>query len=80
MTDYNIATLVDYPETDGQPMTESDATRDYLVYCVEALRNHFQSRRNVYVSGNLFIYYRKGDPKSVISPDVFVIFGVNKPD
>jgi hypothetical protein len=22
--------LIDYPETDGQPMTESDPTRDYL--------------------------------------------------
>jgi hypothetical protein len=21
-----------YPDTDGQPMSESDATRDYLIY------------------------------------------------
>jgi len=66
-----------YPETDGQPMTESDATRDYLIYCVEVLRLFFQSRRNIYVSGNLFIYYEQGNPKAVISPDVFVIFGVS---
>lgn len=71
-------TLIDYPETDGQPMTESDPTRDYLIYCVEALRMYFQSRPNVYVSGNLFIYYQEGDPKKVISPDVFVIFGTSK--
>jgi Uma2 family endonuclease len=70
--------LIDYPESDGQPMTESDATRDYLLYCVAAMESHFQGRRNVYVSGNLFIYYREGDPKCVISPDVFVIFGVSK--
>jgi hypothetical protein len=48
---------VEYPETDGQPMTESDATRNYLIYCVSALRRFFQSRPQIYVSGNLFIYY-----------------------
>ena len=66
-----------YPESDGQPMTESDATRDYLLYSVEVLRLYFKSRRNVYVSGNLFVYYEEGNPKAAISPDVFVIFGVN---
>lgn len=67
-----------YPESDGQPMTESDPTRDYLIYAVEVLRQYFQSRQQVYVSGNLLIYYREGDPKAVVSPDVFVIFGVSK--
>jgi Uma2 family endonuclease len=70
--------LVHYPETDGQPMTESDPTRDYLIYCVETLRTYFEGRPNTYVSGNLFIYYQEGDAKKVISPDVFVIFGVSK--
>ena len=52
--------LIEYPETDGQPMTESDATRSYLIYCIAALRLFFQSRPRVYVSGNLFIYYDRG--------------------
>ena len=72
-----VPNVVFYPEADGQPMTESDATRDYLFYCVEVLRLYFQSRRNIYVSGNLFIYYEEGNPKAVLSPDVFVIFGVS---
>jgi len=66
-----------YPDSDGQPMAESDATRDYLLYCVEVLRLYFKSRLNVYVSGNLFIYYEEGNPKASVSPDVFVIFGVS---
>ena len=66
-----------YPDSDGQPMTESDATRDYLLYCVEVLKLYFKSRPNVYVSGNLFIYYEEGNPKASISPDVFVVFGVH---
>jgi Uma2 family endonuclease len=72
-----ISTPIIYPETDGQPMTESDATRDYLIYSLEVLRLFFYSRRNIYISGNLFLYYEEGNPKAVISPDVFVIFGVS---
>ncbi|MEO1095778.1 MAG: Uma2 family endonuclease [Cyanobacteria bacterium J06638_28] len=71
-------TLIHYPESDGQPMTESDPTRDYLTYCVEALERFFASRRQIYVSGNLFIYHEEGNPKAVVSPDVFVVFGVSK--
>lgn len=67
-----------YPESDGNPMTESDPTRDYLVYSVEALSIYFQNRADVYVSGNLFVYYEQGVPDAVVSPDVFVIFGVEK--
>ncbi|MCU0568772.1 MAG: Uma2 family endonuclease [Oculatellaceae cyanobacterium Prado106] len=78
MTDKPSTTLVYYPESDGQPMTESDATRDSLTYCVEALQLYFQGRRNVYVSGNMFIYYEKGNNRAVVSPDVFVVFGVGK--
>jgi Uma2 family endonuclease len=66
-----------YPDCDGQPMTESDATCDYLIYAIEVLRLHFESRCQIYVSGNLFIYYEEGNPKAVVFPDVFVIFGVS---
>ena len=67
-----------YPDSDGLPMTESDITRDYLIYGVEALDRYFQAVADVYVSGNLFIYYEQGNPRAVVSPDVFVIFGVEK--
>lgn len=67
-----------YPDADGKPMAESDPTRDYLIYGVEALSHYFQEQADVYVSGNLFIYYKKGVPDAVIAPDVFVVFGVEK--
>lgn len=71
-------TFIEYPESNGEPMTESDPTRDYLSYCVEALDVFFHSRRHVYVSGGLCIYYEQGSPRAVVSPDVFVVFGVSK--
>lgn len=73
-----LKTEIIYPNSDGQPMAESDPARDYLIYCVEALDLYFADRPNVYVSGNLFIYYRQSVPSAVVAPDVFVVFGVEK--
>ena len=61
---------VEYRSSDGQPMAETDHQRTPLTYAVEALRYHYRDRTDVYVSGNLFIYYREGDPQAVVAPDV----------
>jgi Uma2 family endonuclease len=57
-------------------MAESDAARESLIYGVEALSLYFSADPEVYVSGNLFIYFEQGNPKAVVAPDVFVVFGV----
>ncbi|MCZ7572977.1 MAG: Uma2 family endonuclease [Ardenticatenaceae bacterium] len=67
-----------YPDTDGLPMAESDWQRKVLTYAVEALDLSFRHQPEVYVSGNLLVYYQKGNPKAVVAPDVFVVFGVPK--
>jgi Uma2 family endonuclease len=67
-----------YPETDGEPMAESDYQRNPLIYAVKALDIYFANHPDVYVSGNLLIYYVKDNPKKVVAPDVFVVFGVPK--
>ncbi|BAP56615.1 hypothetical protein THII_2318 [Thioploca ingrica] len=69
---------IDYPDTDGEPMAESDFQRKPLTYLVEALDLHFQTQPEVYVSGNLLIYYQPGNPKASVAPDVFIVFGVPK--
>lgn len=73
-----LKTEIFYPDSDGKPVAESDPARDYLIYAVEALDIYFQKRNDVYVSGNLYIYYKQGIPSAVIAPDVFVVFGVEK--
>ncbi len=67
-----------YPEDDGEPMAESDFQRESLVYAVDALDIFYEDDPNVYVSGNLLIYYEKGNPRAVFSPDAFVVQGVEK--
>jgi len=71
---------IEYPETDGEPMAESDFQRKPLTYLVESLALHFQNQKQTYVSGNLLIYYEKKNPKASVAPDVFVVFGVPKQD
>jgi Uma2 family endonuclease len=73
-----LKTEIVYPISDGKPMAESDPARDYLIYGVETLDIYFANQPDVYVSGNLFIYYRQGVPSAVVAPDVFVVFGVEK--
>ena len=67
---------IEYPSSDGEPMAESDITRDYMTYSVEAVKLYFQERSDVYVSANSFIYYEEGNNQAVVAPDVYVAFGV----
>ncbi|MCY4077016.1 MAG: Uma2 family endonuclease [Acidobacteria bacterium] len=46
------------------------------MYGIGARARHFKGRRDVYVSGDLLIYYEEGNPRVSIAPDVFVVFGV----
>ena len=71
---------VHYPDSDGEPMAESDFQRKPLIYAVEALSIYFQAHNDVYVSGNIFVYYEEGNPKMVVAPDVFVVLGADKHD
>ncbi|WP_293151121.1 MULTISPECIES: Uma2 family endonuclease [unclassified Microcoleus] len=69
---------IEYPSSDGEPMAESDITRDYMTYSVEALKFYFETRSDVYVSANSFVYYEQGNKSAVVAPDVYVVVGVRK--
>jgi len=72
------AVPIHYPSSDGKPMAENDAQRNAIMYGIGALARHFENRRDVYVSGDLLVYYEEGNPRVSIAPDVFVVFGVEK--
>ena len=67
-----------YPESDGKPMAESDVHRDVMVDLIHALETRYAGEPDVYVSGNLLIYYVEGNPRKSISPDVLLVRGVPK--
>ncbi len=65
----------DYPTSDGRPMAETDWHRKLMTILIEILETFFAGQR-VYVSGNLLIYYERGNRRRHVSPDVFVVPGV----
>lgn len=66
-----------YPSEDGKPMAESDFQRLPLTYAIESLRKYFDHDEQIYVSGDLLIYYEEGNPAKSVAPDVFVVVGVS---
>ena len=67
-----------YPESDGKPMAETEIHRNAIYKALYSLIEYFKDDSDVCASGNLMMYYVKGDPRKSISPDVFVTFGIEK--
>jgi Uma2 family endonuclease len=47
-----------------------------MIAVIAALRHHYRGRDDVYVIGNIFLYYQERNPAARRSPDVMVIKGV----
>jgi Uma2 family endonuclease len=56
-------------------MAETDWHRKLMTILIEILEAFFAGQR-VYVSGNLLVYYEAGNRRRHVSPDVFVVRGV----
>lgn len=69
---------VHYPESDGEPMAETEIHLDVTIDLIQGLRRRYRDVPDVYVVGDMFLYYVQGDPRSVVSPDVFLVRGVPK--
>ena len=70
--------VVHYPCSDDQPMAESEFQLVPMLYVLTVLRTHFRDREDVYVGGDMFVYYEEGNPRAVVAPDVFVVIGAAK--
>ena len=66
---------IEYPSSDGEPMAESDFQYIPLTDTVSALRNWFSHRTDIYVAGDMLVYYRKNDNTTRVAPDIFAVFG-----
>ena len=65
---------IDYPCSDGEPMAESDEQYTAMTYAVSALRVRYH-REDVYIAGDMFVYYRMNRRDIRVAPDVFAVFG-----
>jgi Uma2 family endonuclease len=65
-----------YPESDGQPMAETELHREVMTDLINGLKRRYAHTPDVYIGGNLFFYDIQGNPRSSFSPDVFLVKGV----
>ena len=63
---------VDYPESDGQPMGETDIHIEWIIRLRDLLRMRYRGQR-VYVASDLLVYYEEGEPSRFVVPDTFVV-------
>lgn len=66
---------IEYLSSDGEPMAESDWQYIPLTDTVSTLRIHYRNRSDVYVAGDMLIYYRMNRNDVRAAPDVFAVFG-----
>jgi Uma2 family endonuclease len=60
-------------------MGETDVHRNVMVEAIETLKMYFAGQQ-VYVSGNILLYYRPGNKRRHVSPDVLVVRGLEPGD
>lgn len=68
----------DYPTSDGKPMAETDWHRRLMLILIDILQHRYADDPDVYVSGNLLVFYEEGNKRRHVSPDCFVVKGVPK--
>lgn len=71
---------IEYPTSDGQPMAETGIHVRVMIDSILGLRRRYADTPDVWVGGNLFLCYEKGNPKAIISPDVLLAKGISKWD
>ena len=65
---------MEYADTDGKPMADNTWQVAAMRYAGEVLTIHFQGRG--FVATDLLVYYREGDRRARVAPDVMVVLGV----
>lgn len=74
----NQSDVIDYPESDGTPMGETEIHIQALMDALLSLKDFFLHQPDIYIAGNMFLYYEEGNPEAVEAPDLFVVKGVDK--
>jgi len=69
---------IEYPTSDGKPMAETDFHFILMAALRQTLDYFFADDPMTYVSGNLLLYYVRGNKRKHVAPDVFVVKGVQK--
>jgi Uma2 family endonuclease len=72
MSPAQAAIEIEYPETDGKPMGETDVHRMWMIRIYDLLKYRYRGQ-NVYIGSDLLLYYTEGNPAEYLVPDDFVV-------
>lgn len=72
MSSVSVPNAIEYPESDGKPMGETDLHRDWMVRLLEVFRQRYAGQQ-VYIASDLLLYYVEGTPAKYVVPDCFVV-------
>jgi Uma2 family endonuclease len=70
---------IEYPESDGKPVGETDAHIDWTFRIRDILRHRFAGQR-VYVGSDMLVYFQEGKPSRFFVPDEFVVLDCEQRD
>ena len=67
-----------YPCEDGEPMAATGFHAEQIVTSYNQLQMFYSINEHIHIGADTFIYYREGDITKAVSPDIYVVLGVDK--
>lgn len=67
---------IEYPSSDGEPMADNQLQYYHMTNIKAGLDSWYENRPDMFVAGDLLVYYRMNDNETRVAPDVFVVRGV----
>src|SRR5437879_2529677 len=74
-TTQKITEEIDYPDSDGEPMSDNTLQFQWIVTIQGNLDAMYAGDPDVFVAGNILWYPVEGEPTTRIGPDILVAFG-----
>ena len=65
-------TPIEYPESDGRPLGETDIHINWMIRVLQLLQHRYVGMR-VYIACDLLVYYEEGNPSRFVVPDNFIV-------
>ena len=67
-----------YPYEDDEPMAATGFHAEQIVTLADQFFRYFEINEHIFVGIDTFIYYREGDRRKVVAPDIYIVLGASK--
>ena len=67
-----------YPYEDDEPLAATGFHAEQIVALADQFFRYFEINEHIFVGIDTFIYYREGDRRKVVAPDIYIVLGASK--